>query len=295
MPHNPRTLPVTDMFAKFLDYLRLCRLHKPVGIWLLLWPTLWGLWFAAGGMPPIKVLWIFVAGTVLMRSAGCVINDVLDAKFDPAVARTRERPIAAGRVTRQEGVRVFVALALIAYGLATKLNTLTVLLSLPAVALAASYPLMKRWIALPQAYLGLAFSWGIPMAYAAVRDQVDWSQALLLMAANVCWVIAYDTYYAMVDRDDDLRIGVKSSAVFFGPHDLSATGVLQALSVLLLALAGWHLRWPYFVGLAAAAGVAAWVQQLASKRTREAAFAAFGHSHWFGVAVLLGLIAQGFA
>lgn len=278
------------MLERFLDYLRLCRLHKPVGIWLLLWPTLWGLWFAADGMPSFTVLWVFVLGTVLMRSAGCVINDVLDARYDPAVERTRDRPIAAGRVSRQEGVRVFVALALIAYGLTTKLNTLTVLLSLPAVALAASYPLMKRWIALPQAYLGLAFSWGIPMAYAAVRGQVVWSEALLLMAANVCWVIAYDTWYAMVDREDDLKIGVKSAAVLFGRHDLFATGLLQAAALALLALAGRGLGPWYFAGLGLAALIAAALQWRARSRSRADAFAAFRHAHWLGAAVFLGLL-----
>ena len=280
------------MREKFIDYLRLCRLHKPVGIWLLLWPTLWGLWFAAGGLPPSKVLWVFVLGTVLMRSAGCVINDVLDKNFDPQVERTKDRPIAAGRVSRQEGVRVFVGLALIAYGLTTKLNMETVLLAIPAVLLAASYPLMKRWIALPQAYLGLAFSWGIPMAYSAVQGQVDWLGAGLLMAANICWVVAYDTFYAMVDREDDLKIGVKSAAVLFGKKDLLITSLLHAAAIALLVAAGLRegLGGIYFGGLAVAAGVAVVLQRRACSRTRADAFAAFSHSHWFGVAVLLGLI-----
>lgn len=280
------------MLEKFVDYLRLCRLHKPVGIWLLLWPTLWGLWFAAGGLPPTKVLAVFTLGVVLMRSAGCVINDVLDKNVDPLVARTQDRPIAAGRVSVQEGVRVFVALALIAYGLTTKLNTLTVLLSIPAVLLAASYPLMKRWIALPQAYLGLAFSWGIPMAYAAVHDAVDWTAAGLLMAANICWVIAYDTFYAMVDHDDDLKIGVKSAAVLFGQQALLATALLQAAALALLAVAGMRagLGLIYFAGLAVAAVIALMLQRKAQSRTRADAFTAFNRSHWFGVAVLLGLM-----
>lgn len=280
------------MLEKFIDYLRLCRLHKPVGIWLLLWPTLWGLWFAADGVPPTKVLWVFALGVVLMRSAGCVINDVMDKDFDGHVERTRDRPIAAGRVTRQEGVRVFVALALIAYGLTTKLNTETVLLSIPAVLLAASYPLMKRWIALPQAYLGLAFSWGIPMAYSAIRGDVDWLGAGLLMAANVCWVIAYDTFYAMVDRDDDLKIGVNSAAVLFGRKELLITSLLHAAALLLLALAGARsgLGVIYYLGLAVAAFIALLLQRRASSRTRADAFAAFTHSHWFGAVVLLGLV-----
>lgn len=280
------------MLDRFLDYLRLCRLHKPVGIWLLLWPTLWGLWFAAGGMPSTKVLWVFVLGVVLMRSAGCVINDVLDKDFDPKVERTKDRPIAAGRVSRQEGVRVFVALALIAYGLTTKLNTETVLLSIPAVLLAASYPLMKRWIALPQAYLGLAFSWGIPMAFSAVRGEIDWVLAGLLMAANICWVIAYDTFYAMVDREDDLKIGVKSAAVLFGRRELMITGLLHAAALTLLAAAGgWAgLGSLYFAGLVVAAGIALALQRCARSRTRADAFTAFMHSHWFGAVVLLALL-----
>ncbi|MDO9452834.1 MAG: 4-hydroxybenzoate octaprenyltransferase [Stagnimonas sp.] len=280
------------MLEKLMDYLRLCRLHKPVGIWLLLWPTLWGLWFAAGGMPPTKVLWVFALGVVLMRSAGCVINDVMDKDFDPKVERTKDRPIAAGRVTRSEGVRVFVGLALIAYGLTTKLNVETVLLSIPAVLLAASYPLMKRWIALPQAYLGLAFSWGIPMAYSAIQGHIDWPMAGLLMAANICWVVAYDTFYAMVDREDDLKIGVKSAAVLFGQRELLITSLLHAAALALLALAGARagLGLIYFAGLAVAAVIAFALQRRARSRSRADAFAAFQHSHWFGAAVLLGLV-----
>ncbi len=280
------------MLNKFIDYLRLCRVHKPIGIWLLLWPTLWGLWFAACGLPSTKVLIVFIFGVVLMRSAGCVINDVLDKGVDPLVARTRDRPIAAGRVSVSEGVRVFVALALIAYGLTTKLNTLTVLLAIPAVLLAASYPLMKRWIALPQAYLGLAFSWGIPMGYAAIHDSVDWGSAGLLMAANICWVIAYDTFYAMVDRDDDLKIGVKSAAVLFGRQELLATSLLHAAALVLLALAGLRadLGGYYFAGLAVAGILAVALVRKASSRARADVFTAFNRSHWFGLAVLLGLV-----
>lgn len=280
------------MLEKFIDYLRLCRLHKPVGIWLLLWPTLWGLWFATGGVPLTKVLIVFALGVVLMRSAGCVINDVIDKDFDPKVERTKDRPIAAGRVSRSEGVRVFVGLALIAYGLTTKLNIETVLLSIPAVILAASYPLMKRFIALPQAYLGLAFSWGIPMAYSAVRGEVDWLGASLLMAANICWVIAYDTFYAMVDREDDLKIGVKSAAVLFGNKELLITSLLHAAAIALLVAAGLRsgLGVIYYAGLAVAAVIAFTLQRRARSRSRADAFAAFTHSHWFGAAVLLGLV-----
>ncbi len=279
------------MREKFLDYLRLMRLHKPVGIWLLLWPTLWGLWFAAQGTPDFTVLWVFIAGVVLMRSAGCAINDVFDKDFDPHVARTKDRPIAAGRVSRSEGLRLFVAIALIAYGLTTQLNTLTVLMSLPAVALAASYPLMKRLIALPQAYLGLAFSWGIPMAWTALHGRVDWPLALTLMAANIAWVIAYDTLYAMVDREDDLKIGVKSAAILFGRYDLAAVAVLQALCLLLMAFAGRDLAWPYWLGWAAAAGWAVRISCLARTRAPADCFKAFLQSHWLGALLLIGVVA----
>ncbi|MGQ0587713.1 MAG: 4-hydroxybenzoate octaprenyltransferase [Gammaproteobacteria bacterium] len=277
------------MRGKFLDYLLLMRLHKPIGIWLLLWPTLWGLWFAAEGAPPLKVLVIFVLGTVLMRSAGCVVNDLADRGFDPHVERTRERPIAAGRVTPQEAVRLFVVLCLMAFGLVTQLNTTTVLLSLPAVALAASYPYAKRFHSLPQAHLGLAFSWGIPMAFAALGRAIPWELCLELMLANVLWAVAYDTFYAMVDRDDDLRVGVKSSAILFGRHDLAVTRILQAAVIVLLALAGRELGYGYAAGLGLAAGLAVYQQWLIRDRDRAACFKAFLNNAWFGAAVFAGL------
>ena len=280
------------MRGKFLDYLLLMRLHKPIGIWLLLWPTLWGLWFASGGMPPPKVLVIFVLGTVLMRSAGCVVNDLADRGFDPHVARTRERPIAAGRVTPQEGVRLFVVLCLIAFGLVTQLNTTTVLLSLPAVAIAASYPYAKRFHPLPQAHLGLAFSWGIPMAFTATGQPVPWLLCGELMAATVLWAIAYDTFYALVDKDDDLRAGVKSSAILFGPAVRPVTAALQALVILLLGIAGSHLGAAYYAGLAVAAALAAYQQWLIRSQDREQCFKAFLNNHWFGAAVFAGLLLE---
>ncbi|HVT36098.1 MAG TPA: 4-hydroxybenzoate octaprenyltransferase, partial [Nevskiaceae bacterium] len=191
---------------KFVDYLKLMRLHKPIGIFLLLWPTLWALWIAAGGVPPAQVLFVFVAGTVLMRSAGCAINDFADREFDPQVARTRDRPVATGRVAPDEAVRLFVAVSLIAFGLLTSLkNVLALGLAIPAALLAGTYPFTKRWISLPQAVLGIAFSWGIPMAYAAVQHRVNWPEALQLMTINFCWVMAYDTWYALADRADDVK------------------------------------------------------------------------------------------
>jgi 4-hydroxybenzoate polyprenyltransferase len=279
------------MPGKFVDYLLLMRLHKPIGIWLLLWPTLWGLWFAAGGLPPLKVLAIFALGTVLMRSAGCVINDLADRGVDPHVARTRDRPIAAGRVTPDEALRLFVVLCLMAFGLVTQLNVATVLLSLPAVALVASYPYAKRFHSLPQAHLGLAFSWGIPMAFTATGQPVPWLLCAELMLATVLWAIAYDTFYAMVDRDDDLRVGVKSSAILFGRHDRAITAALQVAVLALLAHAGRDLGGAYFAGLGVAAALAGYQQWLVRDRVPERCFRAFLNNAWFGAAVFAGLAA----
>jgi 4-hydroxybenzoate polyprenyltransferase len=277
------------MTQKFVDYLLLMRLHKPVGIWLLLWPTLWGLWFAAGGVPPVKVLVVFVLGTVLMRSAGCVINDLADREFDPHVERTRDRPIAAGRVTPGEAIRLFVVLSLMAFGLVTQLNLTTVLLSVPAVLIAASYPYAKRFHSIPQAHLGLAFSWGIPMAFTALGKPVPWELCGLLMLANVLWAIAYDTFYAMVDRDDDLRVGVRSSAILFGRQDRLITALLQAAVLVLLAIAGRDLGPWYAAGLGVAAILAGYQQWLIMERDRARCFRAFLNNAWFGAAVFAGL------
>ncbi|MBI2383060.1 MAG: 4-hydroxybenzoate octaprenyltransferase [Gammaproteobacteria bacterium] len=275
---------------KFLAYLQLMRLHKPIGIFLLLWPTLWALWFAAEGPPSWHVLAVFVLGTVLMRSAGCAINDFADRAFDPQVARTKDRPIATGRVTPEEAVRLFVAVSLIAFGLLTSLrNTLALALAVPAALLAASYPFAKRWHSLPQAHLGIAFSWGIPMAYAAVQHAVPWREAGLLMAANICWVIAYDTFYAMADRADDLKIGVRSSAILFGRHDRTITGLLQAATLALLAGVGWARGPYYFAGLAAAGMLAIYQQRLVSKREPARCLRAFLNNNSFGGAIFAGL------
>lgn len=277
------------MRQKLVDYLLLMRLHKPIGVWLLLWPTLWGLWFAAGGMPPPRVLAIFVLGTVLMRSAGCVVNDLADRDFDPHVARTKDRPLATGRVTPAEAVRLFVVLCLMAFGLVTQLNTATVLLSVAALAIAVSYPFAKRWHHLPQAHLGLAFAWGIPMAFTAMGKPVPWGLCGLLMLATVLWAIAYDTFYAMVDRADDLRIGVKSSAILFGEHDRLVTALLQAGTLATLWLAGRSLGLWYDAGLAVAAACAAYEQWLIRDREPARCLRAFLHNTWFGAAVFAGL------
>jgi 4-hydroxybenzoate polyprenyltransferase len=275
---------------KFIDYLKLMRLHRPIGIFLLLWPTLWALWFAAGGMPSLHVLFVFVAGTVLMRSAGCAINDFADRDFDPQVARTRDRPVAAGRVTPDEAVRLFVAVSLIAFGLLTSLrNVPAMLLSVPAAALAAIYPFTKRFMSMPQAVLGVAFSWGIPMAFAAVQRRVDWPLALALMAANLCWVVAYDTFYAMVDRADDVKAGVRSSAILFGRYDRLITALLQAGALLILLAIGWERGAFYKIGLGAAALLAVYQQYLIRDRDPAACFRAFLHNNWFGAAIFAGL------
>jgi 4-hydroxybenzoate polyprenyltransferase len=277
------------------DYARLMRLDRPVGIWLLLWPTLWALWFAARGVPPLPTLAIFVTGTVLMRSAGCVINDFADRDFDPHVSRTKTRPVAARRVSPREALLLFVALSLLALRIAWPLNAGALRLSVPAAALAASYPFAKRFHSMPQAHLGLAFSWGIPMAYAAVRGSIDWSEAGPLMAANICWVIAYDTLYAMADRDDDLKIGVKSSAILFGRYDRLAVALLHAAALALLFVAGQRaqMRGPYFAGLGVAALLAAQEQWMVRDRRREACVRAFLHNVGIGAAVLAGLVWNG--
>ncbi len=287
--------PMTDApNEKLRLYWRLMRLDRPIGIFLLLWPTLWALWLAAGGLPPLKVFVVFVLGTVLMRSAGCIINDYADRNFDPHVERTRNRPIAAGRVAPEEALRLFVVVALIAFGLTTSLkNTQVLLLAVPAVVIAATYPFMKRWISIPQAFLGLAFSWGIPMAYAAVRHELPWlSDILPLMVANLCWVIAYDTYYAMADREDDLKVGVKSSAILFGRADKLIIGLLQAAALLLLAWIGYERGLPavFYAGLGAAAVIAVYQQWITRARDPAQCFKAFLNNNLFGAVIFLGIL-----
>ncbi len=279
-------------FAQRLkEYALLMRLHRPIGIMLLLWPTLWGLWFAAEGLPDLRVFIVFVLGVVLMRSAGCVINDYADRDFDPHVARTRDRPIAAGRVSPHEALVLFAVLCLSAFALVLLMNRLTVALSLVAVFLAASYPFMKRYTHLPQFYLGAAFGWSIPMAFAAVTGAVP-VIAWVLFVANVFWSVAYDTEYAMVDREDDLRIGVKSTAILFGAYDRTMVGMSHTLALLLLLVTGVTvgLGLLYYAGLAVAAGLAAYQQRLIRERKPEQCFKAFLHNNWFGAAVFAGLL-----
>lgn len=281
------------MLNRLHAYYRLVRLDRPIGIYLLLWPTLWGLWIAADGLPPWDILLVFILGTVLMRSAGCAINDFADRKIDPHVKRTDARPLAAGEIQAWEAVAVFAVLCLLALMLATRLNVLALMLSVPAAILAASYPFAKRFTHLPQAHLGLAFSMGIPMGFAAIQNQVP-SEAWLLVLITVLWTVVYDTFYAMVDRDDDLKIGVKSTAILFGEHDRLATGLLQlAVIMLFIVLAqclGLGLWFHLFLALGA--GLFVWQQYLIRGRERDPCLQAFLNNHRFGMAIFAGLLLE---
>ena len=276
--------------SRLHDYARLMRLHRPIGTLLLGWPTLWALWLAGQGRPDPRIFVVFVLGVLLMRSAGCVINDYADRHFDPHVERTRDRPIAAGRVSPREALVLFSMLCLVAFALVLTLNRLTILLSFVGVFLAATYPFLKRYTHLPQFYLGVAFGWGIPMAFAALTGGVPVA-GWILLAANVCWAVAYDTAYAMVDREDDLKVGVKSTAILFGKYDRLMVFVFHALTLILLGLtgaqAGLGLR--YYAGLAVALGLALYQQRLLRDRSREGSFRAFLNNNWFGAAVFAGL------
>jgi len=281
---------MASLVERLTLYEQLMRLDRPIGIFLLLWPTLWGLWFASAGRPDPLVLWIFILGTVLMRSAGCVINDYADRDIDPHVARTRNRPLAAGRVSPKEALLLAAVLALLAFLLILPLNRLTLLMAVPALLLAASYPWTKRFFALPQAYLGIAFGFGIPMAYAAQTGTVP-AIAWWLLVANMFWSIAYDTEYAMVDRDDDLKLGIKTSAITFGRWDVAAVMACYAAMLGLLVWVGQRLEMGvvYYLGLAVAAAIALYHYTLIRHRERQACFRAFLHNNWLGAAVFCGI------
>jgi 4-hydroxybenzoate polyprenyltransferase len=271
-------------------YVKLVRLDKPIGALLLLWPTLWGLWFAASGIPSPSILLIFVLGVFLMRSSGCAINDYADRHFDSHVERTRERPLACGKISPTEALVVAAILAIAAFLLILPLNKQVIALSIPALFLAASYPFTKRVFAIPQAFLGIAFGFGIPMAYAAVQRSVPY-EAWELMLANIFWSIAYDTEYAMVDRADDIKIGIKTSAITFGRHDLIAIALCYASTIGLVGWVGVHAgRGLIFqAGLAVAAFIAGYHLYLIRNREQHACFKAFLHNNWFGTSVFVGL------
>ena len=280
--------------ARRLDaYERLIRLDKPIGTLLLLWPTLWAVWLAADGRPAAGIVLIFVLGTLLMRSAGCALNDYADRDFDPHVERTRNRPLAAREIAPWEALAVGAALAAAAFGLVLHLNRFALLLSFLGLGIAASYPFAKRFFALPQAYLGIAFGFGIPMAYAAIQERLP-LECWLLLAANVFYAFAYDTEYAMVDRDDDAQLGIRTSALTLGRWDVAGVMASYALMLALLAALGAlrELRWPYYAGLAVAGAMMLYHWTLIRSRSREGCFKAFRHNNWVGGVIFIGIAAS---
>jgi 4-hydroxybenzoate polyprenyltransferase len=283
--------PNKRLAEKLQLYFRLIRLDKPIGVVLLLWPTLCALWLASNGRPDWSLVVIFTLGTFLMRSAGCAINDYADRDIDKHVKRTAERPLTSGRISGREALAVAALLALVAFALIWPLNALTKQLSVAAVLIAASYPYFKRFFAIPQAYLGIAFGFGIPMGYAAVLDAVP-TVAWWLLLGNIFWAVAYDTEYAMVDRDDDLKIGIKTSAITFGRYDVAIVMLCYTVTLLIWAVAGRQLglgAW-FYLGLAVAAGCAIYHYGLIRGRDRMRCFAAFRHNNWLGAAIFAGLV-----
>lgn len=275
------------------QYWLLARFDKPIGILILLWPALWALWVASSGQPDLLVLTVIVIGVVLMRAAGCVINDYADRDFDPHVERTKLRPIAAGKVQPKEALIVFTVLCLTAFALVLLLNTYTILLSFGGAFLAASYPFMKRYTQLPQAYLGVAFGWAVPMSFAAQTNEVP-AVAWVMYLAVVLWALVYDTMYAMVDKEDDLKIGVKSTAILFGEQDREIMAVLQVIILLLLVQVGrmQGLSWVYYTVLVAASGFFVYQQKLIFYRHKADCFKAFLNSNWFGLTLFVGLVLE---
>ena len=278
---------------RLLDLALLLRLDRPIGIWLLLWPTLWALWLASQGHPHLKVVAIFAAGTVLMRSAGCVVNDLLDRDIDPHVRRTRDRPLAARRISPGEALALFCVLVAAAFALVLQLNAATIRLSFIGAALTLTYPLCKRFFPIPQLYLGLSFGWAVPMAFAAELGEVPRAGWVVMLAA-VVWAGVYDTFYAMADRADDLRIGVKSSAITFGDLDLLMIGAMQVMVLVALLFAGQllELDLPYYASLGAGALLFAWQQWLARSRDAVACLRAFHNNNYLGVVVLAGIVLE---
>jgi 4-hydroxybenzoate polyprenyltransferase len=283
-PHIPEKLKL---------YAQLIRFERPIGTYLLLWPTLWSLAMASEGGPDLWVLFVFVVGVFLMRSAGCAINDYADRHIDLHVARTRERPLTSGKISAKEALLVFGVLSLLAFILVLTLNTFTIYLSVGGVLLAASYPFMKRYHYLPQVHLGAAFGWGVPMAWAAQTGEVN-SITWLLYTANLLWTVAYDTMYGMADREDDLKIGVKSTAILFGDADKLIIGVLQLLFILTMWLIGINLEFStiYFIGLIFASILLVYEQAMIHYRLPEYCFHAFLHNHWVGAVVFYGIMAH---
>ena len=282
--------PRRGLAAMLIDYARLARLDRPIGIWLLLWPTLWALWIASRGRPNEHVFVVFTLGVLLMRSAGCAINDFADRRYDPHVARTENRPLASGRVSPAEALLVYTILSLLALALVLTLDSLTIRYALGGALLTVVYPFLKRFFPLPQVWLGAAFSWSVPMAFAAQTQQVP-RLAWLLFAAGVLWSAAYDTMYAMVDRDDDLKLGIKSAAITFGDADRWVLAALQAMVLYALWLAGLQAgltRW-FRLALAIGAALFAWQQWLIRRRAPQPCLRAFLNNQWFGLVIFLGI------
>ncbi len=279
------------MLRRAQPYIQLTRLNKPIGILLLLWPTLWALWLAAKGTPSLRLLSIFILGVILMRSAGCIINDILDRSFDRHVERSQHRPITSGQITVKRALILFFVLMSLAFLLVLHLNTLCLWLAIIAAVLTCCYPLMKRYIVLAQGFLGITFAWGIPMAYAATNATLP-TECWLLYLANACWVIAYDTLYAMTDKVDDLKIGLHSSAIFFGRFDRAIIACLHGISLSLLSTIAYlnNLAWPMYAGIFVAALLALYQQHLIRSRQPALCFRAFLNNHWLGFAVFLGLL-----
>lgn len=277
--------------SKLAAYCRLMRIDKPIGTVLLLWPTLWALWLAADGVPPLNVLLVFTLGVITMRAAGCVINDFADRKIDGHVKRTRLRPLPSGAVTSREAKLLFAGLVLVSFALVLTMNRMTILLSFGGLALAWMYPFMKRHTHLPQVVLGAAFGWAIPMGWAAVSESVP-LVCWLLFFANVCWTVAYDTLYAMVDRDDDLKIGIKSTAILFGRNDKLIVGLLQIATMLLMGVVGWlnGLGGAFYWSILLAGGLFVHQQKLIAKREREGCFKAFMNNNYVGLVLFIGLV-----
>jgi 4-hydroxybenzoate polyprenyltransferase len=290
LAHTHRYPTIPFMILKLNAYWRLMRFDRPIGILLLLWPTLWALWIAGEGSPSAKNILIFCTGVVLMRAAGCIMNDVADRDFDPHVERTRSRPLASGELTVREAVLAFFVLMLLAFGLVLMTNALTIKLAFAGAALASSYPFFKRWTHFPQVVLGVAFGWGIPMAFAAETGQVVFA-AWLILLINVLWSVIYDTLYAMVDREDDIAIGLKSTAILFGESDLLVLRILKIIMTGLLLWLGLMLQfsWPWFVGVAVAALLFVRQQYKVRQRHRDRCFEAFLNNNWVGVAIFAGL------
>ncbi len=277
--------------SNFKAYIRLIRLDKPIGIFLLLWPTLWGLWIASEGVPSIKLLFIFILGTVFMRSAGCALNDIADRRFDGSVIRTKNRPIVTGEISVKQAYIVSIVLSLLSFILVLQLNTLSILLSIPALCLAISYPYFKRFFPFPQAYLGIAFGFGIPMGFAAVTGEVA-GVAWLMLLANLFWAIAYDSAYAMVDKAYDMKIGIHSSAISFGRFDVAMIMLSYGLFLGLMFCLGWLLdmRQVYFACLIVASVLSIYHYSLIKTRHVELCFKAFLHNNWLGLIIFLGVV-----